>query len=64
LVKFLPERSDPALQFSIAFTARYQRTKVPRALTRLRLRRERPRGRRAPDQRDELAPSPFAQMHG
>src|SRR5262249_30413018 len=57
----LPERflehGDAGLRFRVALGKRHQHADAPQALALLRPRRERPRCRRAAEQRDDLAPS-------
>ena len=60
LLEFLPERRDIGLSFPVALGICHQHTDAPHALALLRARRDRPRGRRAAEQRDELAPSDVA----
>src|SRR5262245_579724 len=57
LLQCLPERRNAGLAFGIVCGYGHKNTDPPHAITLLRPRRERPRGRRAADQRDELAPS-------
>ena len=56
LLKALPERRDPSLRFRVALGIPYQRSDAPYPLGLLSPRRNRPRRRRAAEQRDELAP--------
>src|SRR5262249_42977376 len=51
----LQERPDPGLKFRIVRGCRQQHADAPHPLRLLRARRERPRRRRAADQRNELA---------
>ena len=56
LLQPLQERRDAGLRFRIVRGAVHEHADAPHALALLRARRERPRGRRAAEQRDELAP--------
>ena len=55
LLKSLPERRDAGLSFRVALGEGHQHADAPHAIGLLRARRERPRSRRAAEQRDELA---------
>src|SRR5215471_2806107 len=55
LLEFLPESRDVCLCFPVALRIAHQRSYPPHPVSLLRARRERPRGRRAAQQRDELA---------
>jgi hypothetical protein len=54
LERFL-ERGDAGLRFRVALGKRHQHADTPRPYRQLRGRRERPRGYRAAEQRDERA---------
>ena len=56
LLESLPERRDAGLCFRVALGKRHQHADPPHPLGLLRARGERPRRRRAAEQRDELAP--------
>jgi hypothetical protein len=55
--KRLRKRRDARLIHGIVFVARYEHADAPHPLALLRARRERPRDRRASEERDEFAPS-------
>src|SRR5262245_36554975 len=54
-LKRLPESREPLLQFRIALREGYHHANPPPLVGLLRARRERPRGCRATEQRDEVA---------
>src|SRR5262245_38648309 len=56
LRKRTPESCEPRLRSPIALRIGHQHADQPHPVRLLRARRERPRGRRATEQRDELAP--------
>src|SRR5262249_10934359 len=56
LLELLQKRTDPCHSFRIVRGQRGQHADAPHSLALLRPRRERPRRRRAAEQRDELAP--------
>src|SRR5262249_8874775 len=56
LLKFFPERRKPILPLRIAFAHCHQHADASQLPRLLRAHRERPRDRRAAEQRDELAP--------
>src|SRR5215831_1359071 len=53
----LPECREASLGFRIVLGERHEHADAPQSLALLRARYQRPRGRRAPEQRDELASS-------
>ena len=55
LPETLPERRDLGLRVGVAFSISHQHTNPPHPFALLRACRERPRDRRAAEQRDELA---------
>ena len=61
--EFLPERRGPGLRFTVALSKGHQDTDAPHPVRLLRGRRERPRGRRATQQRDELPPFQLIELH-
>ena len=57
LLKFVPERGNVGLSLRVALGIRHKSTDPSHDVSLLRARRERPRSRRAAEQRDELASS-------
>jgi hypothetical protein len=61
-LKCLPERCHSGLAFPIVGRC-HQQPNPPHPLALLRARRERPRGRRAAEQRDEIAAPQLVELH-
>ena len=64
LLQPLQERRDAGLKFRIVRGCVQEHADAPHPLGLLRARRERPRSRRAAEQRDELAPLSFDHLVG
>ena len=64
MLQSLQERREAGLRFRIVRGDAHQHADAPHPLALLRTRRERPRRRRAAEQRDELAPSSFDHLVG
>src|SRR5262245_19133813 len=63
LLQGLPERRNAGLAFGIVCGYGHKNADPPHAITLLRARHPRPRRSRAAEQRDELAPLQFIELH-